>query len=166
MRIAPFLLLAFLAVPLVEVAAFVQIGGWIGLWPTLLAIVGTALAGSLVIRRQGIEVATKARARLDQGQMPVEEGFTGLCLVVAGLLLIVPGFFTDAVGAVLLLPPVRHALYLRFARSVREAEARQRGGDGGPPRPSEVIDADYEVVEEPDRQMPPPKGGWDRGDRG
>ncbi len=167
MRIAPILFVAFLAVPLVEVALFVQIGGWIGMWPTLLAIVATALAGSLVIRRQGVEVATRARARLDQGAMPLEEGFSGLCLVVAGLLMITPGFFTDALGALLLLPPVRTLLYRRLARHVRTVEAgTSRPPDGGPRRPPDVIDADYEVVDDSEpRPMPPPKGGWDRPDR-
>ncbi|TVQ35923.1 MAG: FxsA family protein [Geminicoccaceae bacterium] len=167
MPLALILLVTFIVVPLIEVALFIQIGGWIGLWPTLLAILLTALVGSVVIRAQGVEVATKARARMDQGVMPLEEGFTGLCLVVAGFLLITPGFFTDAMGAVLLLPPVRHLLYRRVARHVRVVQPGMRPGPGGG-RPGggrpggDVIDADYEVVEEPPRTMPPPRGGWER----
>ncbi|MFW5678785.1 MAG: FxsA family protein [Pseudomonadota bacterium] len=162
MPIALILFGLFVGVPLIEVALFVQIGGWIGLWPTLLAIVATALVGSLVIRWQGIEVATKARARLDRGQMPLEEGFTGLCLVVAGLLMITPGFFTDALGALLLLPPVRGALYRQMAKRVHVV------GGGPPPghspREPDVIDVDFEVVDESE-PMPPPKGRWDRPER-
>jgi UPF0716 protein FxsA len=162
MPIALILFGLFVGVPLVEVALFVQIGGWIGLWPTLLAIVLTALVGSFVIRLQGIEVATKARARLDRGQMPLEEGFTGLCLVVAGLLMITPGFFTDTLGALLLLPPMRRALYRQMARRVHVVGPGTP--PGRPPHPPEVIDVDYEVVDE-DEPMPPPKGRWDRPDR-
>lgn len=155
MPLAPMLFVAFLAVPLIEVALFVQIGGWLGLWPTLLLCVATAAAGSFVIRRQGVDVARRARTRLDQGVMPLAEGFDGLCLVVAGFLLITPGFFTDTVGALLLLPPVRRNLYGRFARNLPTPPP----GRGEGQRPPEVIEVDYEVV---DDDPPPPRGGWDR----
>jgi UPF0716 protein FxsA len=163
MPIAPLLIAAFLAVPLIEVALFVQVGGWIGLWPTLLAIVLTAVVGSIVIRRQGSDVARKARARLDAGTLPVEEGFTGLCLFVAGLLMVTPGFFTDAIGALLLVPAVRHALYQRLRRHVRVVDGT--AGEPRPTPPGDVIEGEYEVVDDDPRAMPPPRGGWDGDDR-
>lgn len=163
MPLAPLLLTAFILVPLIEVALFVQVGGLIGLWPTLLAIVATALIGSVVIRKQGFDLARRAQGRLAQGGLPVREGFDGLCLVVAGLLMITPGFFTDAVGAALLVPGLRTMAYGRVAGRL-EAEMRRRGPGGGAAPPAgdpTVVDADYEVVDDDDgRPLPPPRGGW------
>ncbi len=159
MPLGPLLLLIFLAVPLVEVALFVQVGGWIGLWPTLLAIVVTALAGSAVIRHQGLSLARRAQSRLATGVMPVREGFDGLCLVGAGLLMITPGFFTDALGALLLIPAARGAVYARLARRIR-AEMPD-GVDERSPRDG-VVDVDYEVIDDDAGPLPPPRGGWDR----
>ena len=152
------LLILFIAVPLVEVALFIQVGGWIGLWPTLAAIVATAVIGSAVIRHQGFGVAQRARARMAAGEPPMREGFDGLCLVVAGLLMITPGFFTDAIGGALLLPPVRALVYGRVRDRVHVVMPEQRR-PGGPP-PGDVVDADYEVIDEDRDDLPPPGQGW------
>jgi UPF0716 protein FxsA len=158
------LLILFIAVPLVEVALFIQVGGWIGLWPTLAAIVATAVIGSAVIRHQGLGVAQRARTRLAAGDVPMREGFDGLCLVIAGLLMITPGFFTDALGAALLLPPARGFVYGRVRRHIRVVMPEDQAPRGEPRRPGDVVDADYEVIDEPksdDGEGPPPPGkGW------
>ena len=152
------LLILFIAVPLVEVALFIQIGGWIGLWPTLAAIVATAVVGSAVIRHQGFGVAQRARERLATGEPPMREGFDGLCLVVAGLLMITPGFFTDAIGGALLLPPVRALVYARVRDRIEVVVPPDRRG--GPPSDGDVVDVDYEVIDDDGDDMPPPGRGW------
>jgi UPF0716 protein FxsA len=156
------LLILFIAVPLVEVALFIQVGGWIGLWPTLAAIVATAVVGSAVIRHQGFGVAHRARERLAAGEVPMREGFDGLCLVVAGLLMITPGFFTDAIGGALLLPPVRALVYGRVRDRIHVVVPEERARRGS--RAGDIVDADYEVVDDSkdddDGDMPPPGQGW------
>ncbi|MFP4125433.1 MAG: FxsA family protein, partial [Alphaproteobacteria bacterium] len=156
------LLILFIAVPLVEVALFIQIGGWIGLWPTLAAIVVTAVVGSAVIRHQGFGVAYRARKRMAAGEVPMREGFDGLCLVVAGLLMITPGFFTDAIGGALLLPPVRALVYGRVRDRIHVVMPEDARPGGRPPQPpGDVVDADYEVVDDDGGdEMPPPGQGW------
>ena len=164
------LLLAFIVMPLAEIAVFIQVGGLIGLWPTLALIVLTAVAGTWILRLQGLGLLDRARRQLDQGAVPVFEVFSGACLILSGALLLTPGFITDAVGGLLLVPPVRALLY-RLARDrlVVHTEARFRGRTttGG----DRVIEGEYEEVEEPDgrrgrrdgdddRPMPPPGGGW------
>jgi len=159
------LLILFIAVPLVEIALFIQIGGWIGLWPTLAAVVATAVVGSAVIRHQGFTVAHRARERLATGAVPMREGFDGLCLVVAGLLMITPGFFTDALGGLLSLPPVRALVYGRVRDRIHVVMPDDaRPGSRRPP-PEDVVDADYEVIDEEvidenGDDMPPPGQGW------
>jgi UPF0716 protein FxsA len=169
--IALILLAAFITVPLVEIALFIQVGGWLGLVPTLVLIVLTAVVGTAMIRHQGFAVLSRAQRQLDQGGVPVQEVFEGVCLVIAGALLLTPGFLTDAVGAVLLLPPVRAALYRRVkahleARLVAAGESPP-GSGGRPP----VIEGEFEQVEPDrsarddgagDRDSPSPRGGWDR----
>jgi UPF0716 protein FxsA len=104
------LLAAFIAVPLVEIGVFIQVGGWIGLWPTLAIVVVTAIAGTALLRAQGLAVLNRARSQMDQGVVPAREMFDGICLVFAGALLLTPGFVTDAVGLLLFVQPVRDAL--------------------------------------------------------
>ena len=155
------LLLIFIAVPTAEIAAFIQVGHLIGLAPTLLLILLTALLGSFLIRQQGLRVLGQAKAEIDRGRPPVREMFTGLCLVVAGMLLLTPGFITDTMGFLLLLPPVREFLRHRFSKAI---EVQVRRAAGGAARPQGVIEGEFEAVDEDGGGggTLPPRGGWDR----
>lgn len=114
-----FLLIAFIATPIIEIALFIQAGERFGLWPTLAAVILTAIIGTALLRWQGLATWARAMQNLQNGVFPVDEVFTGLCLVAAGALLLTPGFMTDAIGFALFIPPVRMALAAllkRFAR--------------------------------------------------
>lgn len=162
------LLAAFILVPLAEIALFIEIGGWLGLGPTLALIVLTAVVGTWILRRQGLAVLRRAEQQMRRGVLPVAEVFEGLCLAIAGILLLTPGFLTDTAGALLLLPPVRAMAYRRLRRLLERRgmpgapgpqdrrEHDPRRGNGGPP----VIDAEFEEVEP--GAMPEPRGSWDR----
>lgn len=104
------LLAVFIGLPLLEIVVFIEVGGILGVWPTIAATVATALAGSLMLRAQGLATLMRARAQMDQGQLPAREMFEGICLVLAGALLLVPGFVTDALGLLLFIPPFREIL--------------------------------------------------------
>ncbi|NIA71717.1 FxsA family protein [Pelagibius litoralis] len=119
------LLAVFIGLPLLEIAVFIQVGGALGIWPTIAATVATALAGSLLLRAQGLATLGRARAQMDRGQLPAHEMFEGICLVFAGALLLVPGFVTDAMGLLLFLPPFR--AFLRRAVGRRLAQRAARG---------------------------------------
>ena len=79
----------------------------IGLWPTLAIVIATAFLGTWLLRAQGLAAFVRAQATMAEGRVPVEEVVHGFCLVIAGALLLTPGFLTDAVGFALFLPPVR-----------------------------------------------------------
>lgn len=141
----PILFLALVGVPIIEIALFIEIGGAIGTWATLAAIVLTAALGTLLLRSQGSGLMARARATLDRGEMPVKEVIHGLFLLVAGVLLLTPGFFTDAVGFVLCIPAVRLALGRAVLRRMRDRMAvhvsferpgGSSGRDAGPPPPA------------------------------
>jgi two-component system, NtrC family, sensor kinase len=125
------LLAALIGVPLLEIALFIEIGGWIGLGPTLALIVLTAVIGAWKLPSQGIDLLMRARRQLAEGTLPAVEVFEGLCLAIAGALLLAPGFLTDAVGALMLVPAVRRALYHQVRRRI-EAHIARGADDFGP----------------------------------
>lgn len=172
------LLAAFIGVPLLEIALFIKVGGWIGLAPTLALIVLTAVVGAWMLRQQGISVLLRAQRQLAEGSLPVAEVFEGLCLVIAGALLLTPGFFTDTIGALLLLPAVRRALYRQVRQRIEAHVVDVSSPDRGAPAPKgatrgPTIETEYEeIVDEDggrrprdgrqDQDMPPPQGHWGR----
>jgi len=149
------LFILLLVVPIVEIALFIKVGGLIGVWPTIGIVIATALAGAALLRRQGLATLRSARASLADNRFPIDEVFDGLCLAVAGALLLTPGFFTDAVGLLLFVPPLRAALRRRLAAYVAaraEVEIHAAGAaadwQSGP-----VIDGEYRDVS-PNRKPP------------
>lgn len=104
---AGLILLVMIAVPIIEISVFIQAGELIGLWPTLITVVLTAFMGTALLRRQGLATLQRVQDSMNAGRPPVAELFDGLCLFVAGLLLLTPGFVTDAIGFLLFVPPLR-----------------------------------------------------------
>lgn len=146
------LLAALILVPMAEIAVFIQVGGVIGLWPTLALVLLTAMAGSWQLRTQGLATLERARQQFERGVLPARELFDGLCLLVAGALLLTPGFVTDAAGLLLFLPPFRDLLRRLLLRRFQAAGETRVWVDGQeirpdrPAAPGEVIDADYRDV--------------------
>lgn len=103
-------IIIFLIIPLAEVFAFLNVGKEIGILNTLLLCVLTAVVGGFLVRLQGLEMLIKAQASLIGGKMPLNEIFSGFCIVVSGALLLTPGFVTDILGFLLLFPPFRSIL--------------------------------------------------------
>lgn len=137
-------LVAVIALPVVEIALFIKSAQWIGILPTILAAIGAGALGLALVRRQGFELVMRTRAQFERGEVPVAEVFDGLCLALAGALLVLPGFFSDVVAIALLLPPVRAALRLVLAaRLARPGQA----GPGARPAGPQVIEADYHVID-------------------
>lgn len=160
------LFLAFLAVPLIEIALFIQVGGWIGLWPTLLIVVLTAMAGTWLVRSQGSQAMGQLRGAFNDLTDPTEPLAHGAMILFSGALLLTPGFFTDAVGFALLVPGVRGWI-LREAKKRVHVEQRftaHRGpGYSEPRRPQDdIIEGSY--TEDDDATPPPRMGpsGWTR----
>lgn len=136
--------LVFVAFPLIEIAVLIKIGEAIGFWPTMLLLVAAALLGSVVIREQGLSVVARAFDAMREGRLPLEPMLDSYVVIMAGLLLIIPGLISDAIGSLLLIPPLRrwgirqvvgdlydHPLVATSDRSVP------------PPRPT-IIEGTYE----------------------
>lgn len=125
------LLLAFILTPILEIAGFITVGGWIGLWPTLLLVLVTAVVGTVLVRAQSMSTIARINQQLTTGEIPARALFDGLCLFAAALLLLTPGFFTDIIGIGLLLPPVRSLLAPRLLKWAQNRGSVSFGGLGG-----------------------------------
>jgi UPF0716 protein FxsA len=169
--LAILLIAAFIGVPLIEIGLFIEVGGYIGLWPTLALVVATAIVGSWQLRMQGLATLARGREQLDRGQLPARELFDGFCLVIAGALLLTPGFLTDAVGLALFLPPFRDMLRAWLARRLEASsqtrvwvdgeEIRPNGQNERSRGPNAVLEGEYRDVS--DRPRP---GGTSADDDG
>lgn len=113
------LFLLFVVVPITEIALFIWVGSRIGLGATIAIVILTALAGSALVARQGSGAVQQVQDAIFQARIPVRELAHGFMIAVAGVLLITPGFLTDAVGFLLLVPPVREAVRIRLGRRFR-----------------------------------------------
>ena len=136
----------FLIIPLIEIALFVTIGEEIGLVTTLLLSVLTAIIGASLLRQQGLKVLFSAQKQLSTGDLPLQEIFDGFCLAIAGTTLITPGFFTDFIGFMLLLPPIRHVLWLNAPKFFDIGTGRRTHTHQNPD--ISVIDVEFERMEE------------------
>ncbi|HGF7200693.1 TPA: FxsA family protein [Vibrio cholerae] len=103
----PILLFLFIAVPVIEIALFIQVGGVLGVWLTIALVLLTAIVGASLVRSQGLQTLLTVQQRLAQGQLPAQQILEGVMLAVAGVLLLTPGFFTDILGMLVLLPAPR-----------------------------------------------------------
>lgn len=155
-----YLFLAFLMVPLIEIALFIQVGGVIGLWPTLAIVVLTAVLGSWLVRSQGRMAIGQLQASFSELNDPTEPLAHGAMILLSGALLLTPGFFTDAVGFALLMPPVRKAVF-RYLQSRIVVHQFQMGPDParGHHTPGDIIDGEFEEVG-PTRDPNTPPSGW------
>jgi len=107
---ARFILLILIGVPIIEIAVFIQLGSEIGIWNTVILILLTAIMGAWLLKRQGLATLQRAQESIQKQVFPVAEVFDGLCLALAGVLLLTPGFVTDAAGFLLFLPKFRAVL--------------------------------------------------------
>lgn len=149
----------FVAVPLIEIALFVTVGGWIGLWPTLAIVLGTAVLGISLMRMQGRQVVDQLRGA---GPMtnPLSPMAHGALILLGGALLVLPGFFTDTLGLLLMIPLLRRLIITHLGRHITIAPLggmprRQTPDDG-------IIDAEFIEIdpEQVTRRSGP--SGWTR----
>lgn len=158
------LLIAFIAVPMIEIALFIQVGGLIGIWWTLLIVLATAITGSYLVRQQGLREIAKLQRSFSELDDPTEPLANGAMILFAGALLLTPGFFTDVVGLSLLVPAVRRAAFVWAKANIKvhsftmgqHGEAHRRPATG-----DRVIDGDYKEVT-PQNNRPDTPSEWTR----
>ncbi len=130
-----YIIAGLILLPLTEIAVFIWVGEILGVLPTILLTILTAMAGTIMLRHQGISLLTRMQQELDGGRAPGSEVMQGAMIVLASIFLLIPGFVTDAVGLLLFIPPVREALaQFIIARSnvviMEGGNVRRGSGDG------------------------------------
>jgi UPF0716 protein FxsA len=133
----PFLLLAILSLPLIEIAVLIFVGSNIGVFPTIGLIIFTGFLGMMLLRIQGFAVLARIRAEMDRGQIPDKSMADAAMIALAGVFLIIPGFVSDIIGILLFLPPVRALIRAAIGRRVTIVR-------GGPRMRPDVVDLDPE----------------------
>ena len=154
----PFFIL-FIVIPLIELFLFLTIGDAIGLLATLIICVVTAIVGGVLVKHQGMKALSDAKLSLSRGIMPIREIFDGFCIVVAGALLMTPGFLTDFIGFAFLIPFLRTQIRTVMAKSERFRMAGEKNGQKNKDQPrayysqsdiieGDIVEADYQTMNE------------------
>ena len=143
-------LLILILLPVIEISLFIYVGGMIGPGLTIVLIIASAMLGLSIMRRQGVTVVASAQRAQAEGRAPVAEVGNGIVILLAGLLLLIPGFLTDALGLVLLLQPIRSlifetvlvlllpALFAGFGMTATTSPAPREQDDG-------IIEGDFTI---------------------
>lgn len=156
------LFLIFVAIPIVEIGLFIQVGGWLGLWPTLLIVILTAFLGTNLLRRQGLATLSRLQGSVSKGENPMDPIAHAAMILVSGVLLLTPGFFTDGIGFALLLPSIRTALIKWGAAQILQSNtvvfSNMSQGPAQTSDTSEPLDGDFTVLD--DDPENPGTSGW------
>ena len=160
----PLLLILFIAIPIAELWLIIEIGGAIGILPTLALLIVDSLVGAALARSQSRAAWERFNVALAEGRVPGKEAFDGAMIILGGALLLTPGFLTDVFGLVLLIPPTRALIRGLLSRTVAKRGAvafrvasfgsARRPGSGSP-RPDRGYDYEGSASEvtEPDREL-------------
>lgn len=140
-----FVLLALAILPLIEIALIIQIGSWLGLWPTILLMIATSILGAFLLKRQGHGAIDRFRQTLNRGQIPAKETADGGLITAGGLLLLLPGFVSDIIGLTLLIAPSRNLIRSRLLKA---DQLHERLTYYRLPRKQPHWDVEGEVIEE------------------
>lgn len=149
----------FVLIPLAEIMVFIAVSKQIGFFMAFLLTLLAAILGGSLIKYQGMQTMLSAQSVMRDGRLPSDDLFDALCVVVAGLLLLTPGFISDGLGVLLLLPPVRAHIRNTLAKSgnfssmsfnaeyaeFHDAKAYHR------PQDPDIIEAEFEILEKEDK---------------
>jgi UPF0716 protein FxsA len=153
------LVVLFIVVPIVELYVIIQVGGLIGVWPTLALLLADAVLGSLLLRHQGRGAGRRVNQAIAERRFPGREVADGLMIAIGGTLLLTPGFVTDIFGVLLLLPPTR-AILRRLLRTyaahrfVIVGVGGSRGAPGSHDPAGRPYDFDATAEEEDEEDRP------------
>lgn len=154
----PFLLLI---IPIAEIAGFIVIGDLIGLWPTLGMILVTAIGGSILLRVQGFGILNRIQTEIRNNRVPARDLVHGVMIMIAGVLLLTPGFITDTLGFLLFVPPLRDGAW-RLLKSRINVTTMDTGADGfnRRGRPAGHDDGTIDLDEGDYMREPDPNSPW------
>ncbi len=141
------LLLLLIGVPLIEIYILIKVGTQIGALPTVSLVIFTAILGAALLRMQGLATLARFQASMQRQELPAIELLEGVLLLLTGAMLLTPGFFTDAIGFLLLIPALRQTLVLKILQSSIIVTAN-------PNRDPDIIDAEFREIKDDYDRLP------------
>ena len=112
--------LFFIIIPLIEVMLFIKIGQHIGLWNTIIIIIFTGIIGAILVKSQGITILNKALEEIKSNKIPIFSILEGIAILIAGAFLLTPGFLTDTLGCILLIPKTRNLIISYISKYLKK----------------------------------------------
>ena len=119
--------LFFIAIPIIEVILFITIGKYIGPWNTIFIIIITGIIGAILVKSQGITILNKALEEIKSNKMPIFSIFEGIAVLIAGAFLLTPGFLTDTLGCILLIPKTRNTIIKYITLYLKKRTIYEKG---------------------------------------
>lgn len=138
----------FLLVPVIEIYLLIKVGGIIGALPTVFLVVFTAVLGALLLRHQGLYTYAKVQNSLARGELPAMPMLEGVVLLISGALLLTPGFFTDTIGFLGLIPPLRKWLILKMLEGGVIRSMGPRRSPYGDQQGPQTLDGEYRRLDD------------------
>lgn len=145
-------LLVIFAVAYLEISIFIQVAQVIGVLATLLLVLLTSFIGVSLVRAQGLKIFGQLQSKLANGESPAEEMIKSVSVLLAGFLLLLPGFFTDFLGLLLLLPPVQNTLTLKLLPYLRFQSAGM-GGFNPPSGDGDTFEGEFKRKDTPPKNI-------------
>ena len=147
--------LFFIAVPIIEVILFITVGKYIGLWNTIFIIIITGIIGAILVKSQGITILNKALEEIKSNKMPIFSIFEGIAVLIAGAFLLTPGFLTDTLGCILLIPKTRNTiikyitLYLE-KRTIYKKESKYDKNEEN--KKNKIFEGNFEEIDDNEKK--------------
>jgi len=148
--VAFLLFIIFIIIPVVEITVLIEVGEQLGAFPTVALVILTAAVGASLVRSQGLQTLISAQKKIQQGQQPGQEVIEGVMLAIAGIMLVTPGFVTDFLGLVLLLPISRQFFASKLLERIIIKNMAQQGqpfnggfSQQGQEQDSDIIDGEF-----------------------
>jgi UPF0716 protein FxsA len=148
MRGFPLVAALFIGVPLIEIYLFITLGGLIGALPTVVLVIVTAMIGVSLLRAQGFNTMAKFQKEVATGQLPATTMLEGVALIFGGALLLTPGFLTDSIGFLCLIPFTRQAIIAWIIKNMKVTSSSFNAGGQVKPNDPNVIEGEYRKSDE------------------
>ena len=147
--------LFFIAIPIIEVILFITVGKYIGLWNTIFIIIITGIIGAILVKRQGITILNKALEEIKSNKMPIFSIFEGIAILIAGAFLLTPGFLTDTLGCILLIPKTRNIIIKYIAsylerRTVYKKKSTYHTNEEG--KENKTFEGNFEEIDDSEKK--------------
>ena len=143
--------LFFIVIPLIEVMLFITIGKYIGLWNTIIIIIITGIIGAVLVKSQGITILNKALEEIKSNKIPIFSIFEGIAILIAGAFLLTPGFLTDTLGCILLIPKTRNLIISYIATRLKKRTVYKEKSTYYPDKEdkkNKTFEGDYEEIDD------------------